>query len=133
MPQQQETIRLRNLRGVFTHCILLDKQISDVEVVVYRDVSSSLPSPSPSPSPSQSQSQSQSQQGQEAETMVLKLNSTPIPSGEPILGRRNGNEQQTQTAMKWKVIVPLTKVENKIEINTGKTEDQGSMIYLTRQ
>lgn len=129
MPQQQETIRLRNLRGVFTHCILLDKQISDVEVVAYRDVSSSLPSPSPSPSPSQSQSQ----QGQEAEMMVLKLNNIPIPSGVPILGRGNGNEQQTQMAMKWKVIVPLTKVENKIEINMGKTEDEGSMIYLTRQ
>lgn len=127
MPQQQETIRLRNLRGVFTHCILLDKQISDVEVVAYRDVSSSLPSPSPSPSPSQSQ------QGQEAEMMVLKLNNTPITSGEPVSGRRNGNEQQIQMAMKWKVIVPLTKVENKIEINVGKTEDQGSMIYLTRQ
>lgn len=62
------------------------------------------------------------------DNMVLKLNNTPIASNEPVL-ERDGQ----QTAMKWKVIVPLTKVENKIEINTGKTEEQDSMIYLSRQ
>lgn len=88
---------------------MLDKQTSEVEVVAYPDLSS-LPSHAPDAD------------------MVLKLNNTPIASNEPVLGR-----DDQQAAMKWKVVVPLTKVDNKIEISTGKTEEQGSTIYLSRQ
>nr|ODN89897.1 hypothetical protein L203_01814 [Cryptococcus depauperatus CBS 7841] len=109
--ENRQILRLQNIRGLFTHSVLLDDKTSEMIITAYLDTSQvSTESPEPG--------------------LSLRLNENVVTSTKPVL-----SEGGRQIAAKWAISVPFQKVDNRIDILVDKIGDgtNNSIIYLSRQ
>ncbi|WVQ70702.1 hypothetical protein IAR50_000224 [Cryptococcus sp. DSM 104548] len=106
---QQQVIRLRNSRGVVTHCILLDSKTSELEIAAYPDLALAA------------------ERGEQSEQpdMMLHLNGVASSTGKVV--EKGGT--------RWTVVAPPGKNESRVEVAVGKGGSNGETItiYLNRQ
>ncbi|WWD20660.1 hypothetical protein CI109_105136 [Kwoniella shandongensis] len=138
----RRAIRLHNLRGVVTHCVILDSTTSEVELTAYI---ADLPAPTSTPAIAASLNGTSNgvQQNGDGETPT----SPPSVTTPEVSLRINGNQgslprfvfseydKQRPKGMRWTLQVPTSRMETKIEVVATKPGAlaETSTIFVSRQ
>ncbi|KAK8850478.1 hypothetical protein IAR55_004396 [Kwoniella newhampshirensis] len=137
-------IRLHNMRGVVTHCVILDSSTSEVELTAYiADQSTPIPTPA---THGEANGTSNGMNGNEAPGLTPSP-TTPSVTTPEISLRINGNqgslprfvfdgqEKERPKGMKWVLQVPTSRTETKIEVVATKPGAlaETSTIFVSRQ
>ncbi|WVQ85899.1 hypothetical protein IAT38_008067 [Cryptococcus sp. DSM 104549] len=125
-PARRQAVRLRNFRGIVTHCVILNASTSDVEITAYPEAL-------------------QANGGEHASApgslgmpdVTLRVNGAQGSLPKFVLGSAGGLPQ----GVKWSVHVPVTRAESKIEVLVTRAGSgtgvpgvpETTTIYVNRQ